>query len=150
MDWDSHYMPPEHYEPSIEFDFYTFFDGIEVCYHWEEGYLTDEDGEEVDLETHPHADEIQAYIEQNLWEISLPEDPHEEAIDNHIVSFVPQINKGTAVWQFLHVRTIPEDGDWGDTVPPTNDLVKRAYEQLGNPFISVYPQWKEFERFEMG
>ena len=92
MDWDSHYMPPEHYEPSIEFDFYTFFDGIEVCYHWEEGYLTDEDGEEVDLETHPHADEIQAYIEQNL-EISLPEDPHEEAIDNHIVSFVPQINK---------------------------------------------------------
>ena len=150
MDWDSHLMPPEHHAPSIGFDFYTFFDGIEVFYRWEDGYLFDEDGGEVDLKTNPHASEIQAYIEQNLWLYRLPDEPREITIDNHIVSFTVETHKGAATWQFYHVTDIPEDGDWGDTIPPTNDLVKRAYEQLGNPFISVYPQWKEFERFEMG
>jgi hypothetical protein len=148
MDWDSHLMPPEHHERDIEFDFYTFFDDVEVFYHWDEGYLTDEQGKEVALDIHPHGSEIQAYIEQNLWGYGLPDEPREVVIDDLIAIFTVEIHKGVAVWQFYNARDISEDDGWGKTITPTANFVKRAYEQLGNPFISFYPQWKEFEKFE--
>lgn len=149
MDWDAHLQPPEHFERSIEFDFYTFFDDIEVSYHWEDGILYDDEGEEVDLDSFNNGKEIKAYIEQTLWEYGLPDEPREEIVDDkYVASFFWKNNEGTVVWSFNSVRTIPEDGDWGDTVEPTADIIKKAYDQLGNPFIAYYPQWRKFDRFE--
>lgn len=147
MDWDAHLQPPEPY--SLTFSFSTWFDGVECGYDWDEGYLHGENGE-VNFNTHPHGAELKAFVDQTIWLYSLPEDPKEIVIDDkYIVAFVTRVHKGTAVWQFLHVRDMPKDyDDWGDIITPTADIVKKAHELLGNPFISFYPHWRKFDDFE--
>lgn len=146
MDWDAHLQPPEH--RSIEFDFYTFFDGIEKGYHWEDGLLFDEDDEQVELTTDEQDTQIQEYINQTLWLMSLPDEPTEVIVDaQYVVSFFWKNNGGIVLWVFNSVCNIPVDGVWGDTFEPTADIIKKAYDQLGNPFISFYPQWREFDDF---
>lgn len=148
MDWDAHLQLPERY--CVEFCFHTYFDDIEKVYHWEDGLLFDEDNEQVELGSDEQDTQIQAFIDQTLWEMSLPSDPREIVIDDkYVVIFTLLEMRGLASWHYCSTTNIPEDGDWGDTVTPTPDVVKRALEELGNPFISFYPQWTDFTHIEL-
>ena len=145
-----------------EFGFYTYFEGIERVYDWEQDHLWGQNGL-VNFATHPYGAELEQYIEQQLWERSLPEsrevviDENEGEDTRTVAIFLVRIDAGTAVWYLHSIRQVWNYLGDSTIVTPTAEMVQKAYELLGNPFISQFTslaqtgrlkQWREFEDFD--